>query len=190
MGSDRTTHTLSEFTWTSGSVSITARAVNLEVIIPRKRAEVDVKFVATNGRFVAKPSYLSLPDEMVDVIASLAAGVGMKKLTVKVYLTNAAADRHQTKNKVTLGNATPAKALARVFWKNIYWQYPSYDQSRMFLSVLAHEVGHVLHYHEVGAVVFYDKLSKLEREYAAEDYVAKILGPEYVRPIQEKFYRG
>lgn len=190
MDSDRTTYTLGELTSKTGSVSIRAKAVNLEVIVPRKRAQVEIKFVSTNGRFVAKPDYLPLPDEMVDVIAVRAAELKMKKLTVKVYLTNAAADRHQTKNKVTLGNATPAKALARVFWKNIYWQYPSDKQARTFLSVLAHEVGHVLHYHEVGAVVFYDKLSKLECEYAAEDYVAKILGPEYVRPIQEKFYKG
>ena len=97
--------------------------------------------------------------------------------------------RKQTKNRVTLGTAFVEDNKAEVYWKNIYWQKGDSLLRQTFLSVVAHEVGHLVHYNAVGDSGFYST-PRIEREYAAERFVELVLGKEYVRPVEGKFYKG
>lgn len=192
MGNSRTTTTLGEFKGQIGPVSISIG--NIVVRGPAKAvppARVIVQYVSERGHLInpAPDTLYYVPPELVKTFAARAGEAGMTTLKIRVLVNPQASMRKQTRNRVTLGTAFIEDNKAEVYWKNIYWQKGDSLLRQTFLSVVAHEVGHLVHYNVVGDSGFYS-IPRIEREYAAERFVELVLGKEYVRPVEGKFYRG
>ena len=191
MGNSRTTATFGELKGQIGLISYDIKS--LLVSVPRRvaQAAVVVQYVGQRGRLLAArptdPYYV--PSELVKDFASYAGEAGLTTLKIRVIVNPEAALRKQTQRKVTMGSAFLESNKAEIYWKNIYWQKGDSAVRQTFLSVVAHEVGHLVHYRAVGDSIYYS-LPRVEREYAAERFVGLVLGQEYIRPVQEQFYKG
>lgn len=190
MGSNGTAIETGKLTGKIGSVSYSIGNVVIQTTKKPTPAAIVVQYVGERGRHLSdNPSALyHVPAELVQQFAAYAGEAGLTSLKIRVIVHAAAAMRKQTQTRVTLGTAFIGSGKAEIYWKNIFWQKGDSAVRQTFLSVVAHEVGHLVHYNAVGDREYYS-IPRVEREYAAEKFVGLVLGPEYVRPVATQFYK-
>lgn len=159
-----------------------------------KKTKLSIQYIGDNGRILnGEHPYYRLTTAQKEVFVAALTRKEIPDVHIRIYVGHKANEAKIKSRWVTRGEANVIERRIKIYLRNITHDHivngftHKEEYLHAFLSVIAHEIGHILDYYTDRED--FRRVSDLELEYRAEEYVAALLGENYCNKVLEEAYK-